>query len=279
MSVVYRWGRWRVAVRVLVHDVRSHVRTVGMRGSVYRCDVRSVQQHGDTGRRVLRREAQAKSAKSATSISDAWGVRTKAAPGGQDSQSSGKSDGGIDAGEAGGGEPPRRLSGGRCGRGRRQSCAARWRRRGRRCSQSCGHQCPARCGAKCGRAPRERPTSAASTAPGGARAGARRCRHPATHGTHRAEPRRCPQPAQPARASEASTATSAARSAGARRTRCPPPDIHPPPRSRPHTHSRRRAAGRCRRPQTARVFEVDGTAVVENAGRELEGRFGRWPPW
>ena len=41
----------------------------------------------------------------------------------------GKSDGGIDAGEAGGGEPPRRLSGGRCGRSRRQSCAAHcWRR-------------------------------------------------------------------------------------------------------------------------------------------------------
>ena len=48
-------------------------------------------------------------------ITDASGVRTKAAPGGQDGQSSGKSDGGIDAGEAGGREPPRRVSGGRCG--------------------------------------------------------------------------------------------------------------------------------------------------------------------
>ena len=49
------------------------------------------------------------------------------------------------------------MSGGRCARSRRQSCAARCRRRRRRCPQSCGHQCPARCGAKCGRAPQERP--------------------------------------------------------------------------------------------------------------------------
>ena len=63
----------------------------------------------------------------------------KAAPGGQDGQSSGRSAGGIDAGEPGGGDPPRRLSGGRCGRSRRQSCAARCRRRSR---------CRARCAAK-----------------------------------------------------------------------------------------------------------------------------------
>ena len=61
------------------------------------------------------------------SINDALGVEPKAAPGGQDGQICGMSDGGIDAGEAGGGEPPRRLSGGRCGRSRRQSCAARCR--------------------------------------------------------------------------------------------------------------------------------------------------------
>ena len=87
----------------------------------------------------------------------ASGVEPKAAPGGQDGQICGMSDGGIDAGEAGGREPPRRLSGGRCGRSRRQSCAARCRRRGRKCPHSCGHNCTARCGAKCGRAPQERP--------------------------------------------------------------------------------------------------------------------------
>ena len=66
------------------------------------------------------------------------------------------SEGGIDAGEAGGGEPPRRLSDGRCGRSRRQSCAARCRRRRRWCPHRCGHQYTARCGAKCGGAPQER---------------------------------------------------------------------------------------------------------------------------
>jgi len=66
-------------------------------------------------------------------INDALGVRTKAAPGGPGRPASGMSEGGIDAGEAGGGEPPRRLSGGRCGRSRRQACAARCRRRRRWC--------------------------------------------------------------------------------------------------------------------------------------------------
>ena len=90
-------------------------------------------------------------------IRDASGVESKAAPGGQDGRICGMSDGGIDAGEAGGGEPPRRLSGGRCGRSRGQSCAARCRRRRRCCPHWCGQQCTARCGAKCGRAPQERP--------------------------------------------------------------------------------------------------------------------------
>ena len=90
-------------------------------------------------------------------IRDASGVEPKAAPGGQDGQICGMSDGGIDAGEAGGREPPRRLSGGRCCRSRGQSCAARCRRRRRWCSHWCGHYCTARCGAKCGRVPQERP--------------------------------------------------------------------------------------------------------------------------
>ena len=46
----------------------------------------------------------------------------------------GKSDGGIDAGEAGGGEPPRRVSGGRCARSR---------------PHRCGRRSPTRCGARC----------------------------------------------------------------------------------------------------------------------------------
>ena len=44
-------------------------------------------------------------------IIDAWGVRTEAAPGGRDGLICGMSDGEIDAGEPGIGEPPRRLSG------------------------------------------------------------------------------------------------------------------------------------------------------------------------
>ena len=107
-------------------------------------------------------------------INDASGVEPKAAPGGQDGRICGISDGEIGAGEPGGGEPSRRLSGGRCGGSRRQSCAARCRRRGRKCPHSCGHDCPARCGAKCGRAPQERPHEcsercAAKPAPGDAR--------------------------------------------------------------------------------------------------------------
>ena len=90
-------------------------------------------------------------------INDASGVEPKAAPGGQDGRICGMSDGEIGAGEPGGGEPSRRLSGGRCGRSRRQSCAARCRRRGRKCPHWYGHNCTARCGAKCGRAPQERP--------------------------------------------------------------------------------------------------------------------------
>ena len=71
-------------------------------------------------------------------ITDAWGVEPKAAPGGQDGRICGMSDGEIGAGEPGGGEPSRRLSGGRCGRSRRQSCAARCRRRGRKCRTGAG---------------------------------------------------------------------------------------------------------------------------------------------
>ena len=52
----------------------------------------------------------------AQGITDAWGVRPKAAARGPERQIQRKSEGGIDTGEAGGWEPSRRLSGGRCGR-------------------------------------------------------------------------------------------------------------------------------------------------------------------
>ena len=72
----------RVSVRVSVQDLRSHVRAGDTMGSVYRCDMRSVQQQRGTQRRRKCPEGHAISAKGATSISDAWGVRPKAAPGG-----------------------------------------------------------------------------------------------------------------------------------------------------------------------------------------------------
>ena len=56
--------------------------------------------------------------------------------------------GGIAAGESGGGEPPRRLSGGTCS-GCCTGPRAAWRRhRGRRCPNRCGHGCSAGCRAR-----------------------------------------------------------------------------------------------------------------------------------
>ena len=49
------------------------------------------------------------------SITDAWGVEPKAGPAGRIGDSRCMKDRKIDAGEAGGSEPPRRLSGRRCG--------------------------------------------------------------------------------------------------------------------------------------------------------------------
>ena len=156
----------------------------------------------------------------ADSIKDASGVRPKAAPGGPERPILLHQRSGNRRRRSRRGEPPRRLSGGRCGGSRRQSCAARCRTRRRRCPQSCGHQCTARCGAKCGRAPQERPHECGEHCAGWC---ASRCagvvRHPAAHGCTGSSRRRCPQPAQPARASEARSATSAARSAVARRAK------------------------------------------------------------
>ena len=68
------------------------------------------------------------------SITDAWGVEPKAGPAGRIGDSRCMKDRKIDAGEAGGSEPPRRLS-------------------GRRIGAHCARQCRT----KCGRAPQERP--------------------------------------------------------------------------------------------------------------------------
>ena len=77
----------------------------------------------------------------------AWGVENRRAQARQRHTFGCIFDGGIDAGEPGGGKPPRRLSGGRRGRSRRQR---------RSCPHSCGRDCPARCGARCAPAPQER---------------------------------------------------------------------------------------------------------------------------
>ena len=77
------------------------------------------------------------------------GCETQGRPGGRDSLSSSIKVREIDAGETGRSKPPRRVSGGRCAGSRRQSCAARCRRRRRWCPHRCGHDCPARCGAMC----------------------------------------------------------------------------------------------------------------------------------
>ena len=79
-------------------------------------------------------------------ISDAWGVKPKAAPGGQDGRIGSIDVWEIDAGEPGGGEPPRRLSGGHCG----AHCARRCRAKCRRAPQERLHECCERCEQHCG---------------------------------------------------------------------------------------------------------------------------------
>ena len=59
-----------------------------------------------------------------TCIIDAWGVKTEAAPGGQDGRIGSIDVREIDVGEPGGGEPPRRLSGGHCGAECARQCRA-----------------------------------------------------------------------------------------------------------------------------------------------------------
>ena len=137
------------------------------------------------------------------------------------------------------------MSGGRCGRSRRQSCAARCRRRGRSCPHWCGRDCPARCGAKCGRVPQERPherrhrrrTACCGDEPRRARRAPRRARRAAPsrggHGGHRhnaVEPRQGRVVAATA-VSAASRRASGARSERSERRREGYPPEGPRPRS------------------------------------------------
>ena len=98
----------------------------------------------------------------------AWGTRQRAASGVEVSRLRRRdradlgafTTGEIASGELGRAEPPRRLSGRRCGWSRRLKCQARRRRRRRRCMHACGQGCIALCEtgceAKCGSAPQER---------------------------------------------------------------------------------------------------------------------------
>ena len=135
-----------------------------------------------------------------------------------------KSDGEVGAGDRIRPKPPRRVSGGRSARSRRQSCAARCRRRRRRCPHRCGRRSTARCGARCAKrsagararaeTPARRFVHGAVPEPvrGAACTGEARSAAAASRGELRSRRSR-------RRASEARTPTSAARSAGARRPR------------------------------------------------------------
>ena len=127
MSVVYRSRDPRVSVRVSVTDRDRHGTATAMRIRVYRTDTRSLQQEADAGRRSKAPEVsrRARSAHACAHLQPAaWGVKTEAAPGGQDGRIGSIDVREIDAGEPGGGEPPRRLSGGHCGAECARQCRA-----------------------------------------------------------------------------------------------------------------------------------------------------------
>ena len=140
------------------------------------------------------------------------------------------------------------MSGRRRGRSRRQSSAARCRRRGRKCPQSCGHECTAQCGARCSGVAGTgdaRSVAAASrgdarsrrSRPGRARRGRRRARREApARGDHGGPARDAVEPrrdgAVPATAvSAASRRASGARSDRRERRREGYPPEGPRPRS------------------------------------------------
>ena len=101
----------------LSHAVRhAQPRGVRRRRAEYVESVtRSVQQEQGIKRRRVRRKLHVKGANGATSIGGAWGVRTRARVCGQERQNERYERRGMGAGEPGGREPPRRLSGGECG--------------------------------------------------------------------------------------------------------------------------------------------------------------------
>ena len=85
----------------------------------------------------------------APSINDASGVRTKAAPGGQERLKSGMSEGGIDAGEPGEREPPRRLMRATVAAEPRAVVRSTLPKARAEVSALWGHWCTAECGAWC----------------------------------------------------------------------------------------------------------------------------------
>ena len=161
--------------------------------SVYRCDIRSVQQERVAPRRSKSSKRQDKRAHGRASINDAWGVRPKAVPGGPERH-------GV-----------LNERGGNRRRGTRRRGAAAAIDAGGDAERAAGRRAQ-HAGGGAGGSVR---TSADTSARRGADSGARRSRHRRRTGCDGGKPRRCPQPA---RASEAEVAKSAARSAGARRT-------------------------------------------------------------
>ena len=108
---------------------------------VYRCDTRSLQQFSGPRLTAKIPERACCGVPWHACISDAWGVKTEAAPGGQDSRIGSIDVREIDVGEPGGGEPPRRLSGRHCGAHRARRCRAKCRR----APQERLHECRERC--------------------------------------------------------------------------------------------------------------------------------------
>ena len=112
MPVVYRWGTGGVQRGQENDDSRVSVRyTLGPTMPGPRLTAKGPNRAGH-------------GAPWHTRISDAWGVKTEAAPGGQDGRIGSIDVREIDVGEPGGGEPPRRLSGGHCGAHRARQCRA-----------------------------------------------------------------------------------------------------------------------------------------------------------
>ena len=119
------WDAMRCLLRELGHAARKH-NVGGGRWRVTRSN-RSLQQEGGARRRRKCPPGHAISANGAHPQPAAWGVRPKAAPGGRDGQACCIKVREVVAGERGSSEPPRRLSGRKCGGECTGSCGARVR--------------------------------------------------------------------------------------------------------------------------------------------------------